>query len=227
GPRLSLRPADRGGARRAAGSRLPPCWRRRRRRRRRPPARLSAPTARKARAARPRPAKAISTTTIWRTRSRTIGIEFIETLAGPGKGRSRPRTDNSTAVGGLTSAADVRPESQTSIKTEDSPNQQELEGLASGAESIVVRPGNQTSTKTEDTPNQKELERRREIVRQFFNDFWRSADAKPVTFAERLNLAEGYINERLVACGEAWQLDSAVRKQLGLPPHSHHPIRRK
>ena len=130
-------------------------------------------------------------------------------------------------MGGLTSGADVRPESQTSIKTEDSPNQQELQGLASGAESIVVRPGNQTGTKTEGTPNQKELERRREIVRQFFNDFWRSADAKPVTFAERLNLAEGYINERLVACGEAWQLDSAVRKQLGLPPHSHHPIRRK
>ena len=188
----------------------------------------------------------------------TIGIEFIKTLAGPGKGRSRPRTDNSTAGGGLTSGADVRPESQTSIKTEDSPNQQKLEGLASGAESIVVwpgnqpstktedspnqqeleglassaesivvRPGNQPGTKTEDTPNQQELERRRKIVRQFFNDFWRSADAKPVTFAERLNLAEGYINERLVACGEAWQLDSAVRKQLGLPPHSHHPIRRK
>jgi hypothetical protein len=219
----------------------------------------------------------------------TIGIEFIKTLAGPGKGRSRPRTDNSTAGGGLTSGADVRPESQTSIKTKDSPNQQELEGLASGAESIVVRPesqtsiktedspnqqeleglasgaesivvrpgnqpstktedspnqqeleglassaesivvrpGNQPSTKTEDTPNQQELERRRKIVRQFFNDFWRSADAKPVTFAERLNLAEGYINERLVACGEAWQLDSAVRKQLGLPPHSHHPIRGK
>ena len=70
------RPADRGGAWRAAGSRLP-CWRRRRRRRRRPPARPrsrerpSAPTARTARAARPRPAKAISTTTIWRTRSRS------------------------------------------------------------------------------------------------------------------------------------------------------------
>ena len=185
----------------------------------------------------------------------TIGIEFIKTLAGPGKGRSRPRTDNSTAGGGLTSGADVRPESQTSIKTKDSPNQQELEGLASGAdvrpgnqpstktkdspnqqkleglasgaESIVVRPGNQPSTKTEDTPNQQELERRRKIVRQFFNDFWRSADAKPVTFAERLNLAEGYINERLVTCGEVWQLDSAVRKQLGLPPHSHHPIRGK
>jgi hypothetical protein len=155
----------------------------------------------------------------------TIGIEFIKTLAGPGKRRSPPRTDNSTAEGGLTSGADVRPEIQTNIKTEDSPNQQELEGLASDAESIGVQPGNQTSTKIEETPNQQELERRRKIVRQFFNDFWKSADAKPVTFAERLNLAEGYINERLVACGEAWKLDSAVRKQLGLPPHSHHPIR--
>jgi hypothetical protein len=57
----------------------------------------------------------------------------------------------------LTSGADVRPESQT-IKTKDSPNQQELEGLASGAESIVVWPGNQPSTKTEDSPNQQELE---------------------------------------------------------------------
>jgi hypothetical protein len=81
----------------------------------------------------------------------TIGIEFIKTLAGPGKGRSRPRTDNSTAGGGLASGADVRPES---IKTKDSPNQQELEGLASGAD---VRPESQTSIKTKDSPNQQEL----------------------------------------------------------------------
>src|SRR6516225_176563 len=65
--------------RRPARRRFParPCWRRRRRRRRRPPARPrsrarpSAPTARKAKPARSRPAKAISTTTIWRTRSRS------------------------------------------------------------------------------------------------------------------------------------------------------------
>src|SRR5262249_47227076 len=93
----------------------------------------------------------------------TIGIEFIKTLAGPAKGRSRPETDNSTAGGGLTSGADVRPESQTSIKTEDSPNQQELEGLASGAEKY----------RGPARDNQQELERRRKIVRQFFNDFWR------------------------------------------------------
>ena len=86
------------------------------------------------------------------------------------------------------------------------------ECLVTGPESIVIRPESQISTR-------QELERRREIVRQFFNDFWRSADYKPVTFAERLNRAEGYINERLAACGEAWQLDPATRKQLGLPPN--------
>src|SRR5262249_16213039 len=158
------------------------------------------------------------------------GPEIINVQPQPHTSSTTKNSPNKKKVGGLASGAEsivVRPESQTSIKTEDSPNQQKLEGLASGAESIVVRPGNQPSTKTEDTPNQQELERRRKIVQQFFNDFCRSADAKPVKFAERLNLAEGYINERLVACGEAWQLDSAVRKQLGLPPHSHHPIRGK
>jgi hypothetical protein len=65
---------------------------------------------------------------------------------------------------------------------------------------------------------QQEIERRCEIVRQFFNDFWRSADDKPSTFAERLNRAEDHINERLAVRGETWQLDAATRKQLGLPP---------
>jgi hypothetical protein len=80
-----------------------------------------------------------------------------------------------------------------------------------GADSIALQPESQIST-------QQELERRREIVRHFFNDFWTSTDDKPVTFAERLNRAEGYINERLAVCGEAWQLDPVTRKQLGLPP---------
>ena len=44
---------------------------------------------------------------------------------------------------------------------------------------IAIRPESQNCTR-------QELERRREIVRQFFNDFWRSADDEPVTFAERL-----------------------------------------
>jgi hypothetical protein len=89
---------------------------------------------------------------------------------------------------------------------------------ASSADSIAVCPETQISIKTEGSPNQQEIERRREIVRQFFNDFWRSSDEKPATFAERLDQAEGHINERLAACGETWQLDGTTRKQLGLPP---------
>jgi hypothetical protein len=60
--------------------------------------------------------------------------------------------------------------------------------------------------------------RRREVVRQFFNDFWMSSNDKPGTFAQRLNRAEGHINERLAARGETWQLDGTTREQLGLPP---------
>jgi len=44
-----------------------------------------------------------------------------------------------------------------------------------------------------------------------------SAEDKPGTFVERLNRAEGHINERLAARGETWQLDAESRKQLGLP----------
>src|SRR5262245_3491308 len=73
----------------------------------------------------------------------------------------------------------------------------------------------------EDSPNGQELARRREIVRHFFNEFWSSTDEKPGTFAERLNQAEAYINGRLTARGEAWLLDSATRRQLGLPPQSN------
>jgi len=73
-------------------------------------------------------------------------------------------------------------------------------------------------TRLEASVNQREIARRREIVRQFFNDFWRSTDDKPSTFAKRLNRAEGHINERLAARGETWQLDATTRKQLGLPP---------
>ena len=67
-------------------------------------------------------------------------------------------------------------------------------------------------------PSQDEIERRRGMVRRYFNDYWSSVEDKPASFAERLDGAEGYINERVAAEGEAWQLDPATRKQLGLPP---------
>jgi hypothetical protein len=69
-------------------------------------------------------------------------------------------------------------------------------------------------------PDQQEIQRRRELVRTLFNDFWNGSDEKPATFADRLNLAESYVNERLTAAGEIWQLDAKTRKILGLPPSS-------
>jgi hypothetical protein len=69
----------------------------------------------------------------------------------------------------------------------------------------------------EGLPSQEEIDRRRGIVREFFNDYWSSADEKPTSFADRLDRAEGYINERVAAGGETWRLGPATRKQLGLP----------
>jgi len=70
-------------------------------------------------------------------------------------------------------------------------------------------------------PDQQEIQRRRELVRALFNDFWSGSDEKPGTFADRLDQAESYLNERLAACGECWQLDTKTRKMLGLPRRSN------
>src|SRR5712691_8916307 len=121
-----------------------------------------------------------------------IAVGFIKTRVGQWSGRlhlnAPSGTDSSAPAKDLTASADNR----------------------------AVRTESQIVLKTECLPKRQEIERRREIVRQFFNDFWISTDNKPVTFAERLNRAEGYINGRLAADGEAWQLDAATRQQLGL-----------
>jgi hypothetical protein len=66
-------------------------------------------------------------------------------------------------------------------------------------------------------PDQQGIQRRRELVRTLFNDFWNGSDEKPAAFVDRLDQAEEYLNDRLVACGESWQLDAKTRKVLGLP----------
>jgi hypothetical protein len=154
-----------------------------------------------------------------------LGIDLIKTPVLQWKARSHgnpnSELDSSAASERLVTGRDsivVQPNSQISIKIEDSPSPQRLERHdgskateGSATDGISRRPDSQIGTG-------QELERRRDIVRQFFNDFWNSADHKPVTFAERLNRAEGYINGRLAARGEVWQLDPVTRKQLGLPP---------
>jgi hypothetical protein len=71
--------------------------------------------------------------------------------------------------------------------------------------------------------DQEEIQRRRDLVRMLFNDFWSGAYEKPAAFVERLDQAEDYVNERLAATGEFWQLDTKTRVTLGLPPRSHSP----
>jgi hypothetical protein len=68
--------------------------------------------------------------------------------------------------------------------------------------------------------SQQEIERRSSLVRAFFNDFWSGTHDKPAAFAERLDQAEDYLNERLTANGEVWRLDAKTRIMLGLPPRS-------
>ncbi|HMF25906.1 MAG TPA: hypothetical protein VKG24_27795 [Pseudolabrys sp.] len=68
--------------------------------------------------------------------------------------------------------------------------------------------------------SQQEIERRRSLVRARFNDFWRGTQDKPAGFVARLDQAEDYLNERLKAHGEVWQLDARTRLRLGLPPRS-------
>ena len=79
----------------------------------------------------------------------------------------------------------------------------------------------QVSVAATNSPDQQEIQRRRELIRALFNDFWSGSDDKPGTFVERLNQAEKYLNERLTSCGEPWQLDANTRKSLGLPRRSN------
>jgi hypothetical protein len=64
---------------------------------------------------------------------------------------------------------------------------------------------------------QHDDESRRKLIRQLFNEYWTGIDDKPATFAERLEIAKAYINERLADRDVGWRLDGVTRKQLGLP----------
>ena len=69
--------------------------------------------------------------------------------------------------------------------------------------------------------DQEEIQRRRNLVRKFFNDFWSGSHEKPSAFVERLDQAENYLNERLAASGEVWRLDAKTRVMLSLPSRSN------
>jgi hypothetical protein len=85
---------------------------------------------------------------------------------------------------------------------------------------VIIGPGTretQTTRVARIVPDDQEIQRRRDLVRTLFNDFWSESYNKPAAFADRVAQAEPYINERLTACGEFWQLDAETRITLGLP----------
>jgi hypothetical protein len=94
------------------------------------------------------------------------------------------------------------------------------------AEADALPPQNEAGIETAPTqafktlPVQEDDESRRKLIRQLFNDYWTGLDDKPPTFAKRLEMAEGYINDRLADREVGWRLDAVTRKQLGLPSSS-------
>ncbi len=137
-----------------------------------------------------------------------------------GQQKTGPQPEARSEIGRRTAAPDIRPEPPVEI---ESPPEIQISaapdapaGIAPGPEAGVE--SDHRPDESETAPDQAELDRRRSLVRGFFNDYWSSIDDKPASFAERLDGAEGYINERVAAGGERWRLSPATRKQLGLPP---------
>jgi hypothetical protein len=127
---------------------------------------------------------------------------LLATFNKPAKGESGPATAlNPLPENHFVPAATIAGPGVTAVgeKVEDDP------------ESAIVIP----------LPGQQEIDRRRDLIRALFNDFWRDRDDKPASFVDRLNHAEGYLNERLLASGERWQLDAKARDMLGLPARSN------
>ena len=81
----------------------------------------------------------------------------------------------------------------------------------------------QTDSAAATVLDHEEIQRRRDLVRMLFNDFWSGAYEKPATFVERLDQAEDHVNERLAETGEFWRLDAKTRITLGLPPRANSP----
>lgn len=145
-------------------------------------------------------------------------IEFVKVPAGPRQAGPPPDAPPEIADHEIDSRGapqeaapqDIRPE----IKIEVAP-----EGRISieTERRVEVEPESLVEVESDSAPDLEEIDRRRGMVRAFFNDYWSTVDDKPTSFAERLDRAEGYINERVAAGGETWRLGAVTRKQLGLP----------
>jgi hypothetical protein len=58
------------------------------------------------------------------------------------------------------------------------------------AANVSVNAGPEVNAVADTSPGQQEIERRRNLVRIFFNDFWSEVSNKPTAFVERFDEAE-------------------------------------
>lgn len=141
-------------------------------------------------------------------------VEFVRKPSRPRKEEPQPEAPHEIGLHEVDRRAapqDIRPETRIEDAQENR--------IASEPESpAAVESESPISIESDGTPDQQEIDRRRGMVRAFFNDYWSTVDDKPASFAERLDRAESYINERVAAGGETWRLGAATRKELGLPP---------
>jgi hypothetical protein len=138
-------------------------------------------------------------------------FKLFDVLINP---RSSPQPDPPVATAsadGLTSEAPADNTAASSFRVE----------LASEADPLAPHdePDVETSPagRVASPPVQLDDESRRKLIRQLFNEYWNGIEDKPPTFAERLEIAERYINDQLASRDVGWRLDAITRKQLGLP----------
>jgi hypothetical protein len=106
---------------------------------------------------------------------------------------------------------------KTEVRPEEQINSVIPSALEVARPKTEVHPAGQIESVIPSALEEGEIQRRRNLVRTFFNDFWSGSYEKPAGFVERLDRAEDYVNDRLAAHGEAWRLDSQTRVMLGLP----------
>jgi hypothetical protein len=127
--------------------------------------------------------------------------------------------------GAMEPEAEVEAEAEAEVEVEvEAEAEAEAEAAnAPFAADVNVDSGLEIKTVENSVPDQQEIERRRNLVRMFFNDYWREVFDKPAAFVERLDQAEDYLNERLAANRELWRVDAKTRLMLGLPPRVTSP----
>jgi hypothetical protein len=138
-------------------------------------------------------------------------FKLFDALINP---RRPPQPDQPVAT---VAGEDVAPEAPAGDSTASTLRRE----LSSEADALAPRDGAEIDDPPaeliESLPVQWDDESRRKLIRELFNEYWTGVEDKPPTFAERLEIAERYINGRLADRDVGWRLDAATRSQLGLP----------